>query len=244
MRGMTFGKALKFASAFLPALFIGAAQAGQDGLSEPKARAPEGTVVLTLDACSSRFDMEMAKGFANAGTRVTVFATGVFLRGNKAAAGYLASRPDIFQMAVHGDFHKAPVYSGAGPFGLAGVVDSKGLEREVLGAWRGLAGFENKVMAYRGAGARYSKAAQGDVEGLGFSVGAYGVAPDAGGSARPSAVRAALSAVRSGDVVLLHATRPGSGLAQAALDGLGEGLSKKGAPRAVWWSEAFGGRER
>lgn len=205
---------------------------------EPRTQNPAGDYVVTVDACSGKFDMALAEELARSRIKATVFVTGVFLDKNPQAAAWLRSRPDIFQLANHGASHKAAVFAPKGPYGLKTVADAKGLDQEAQSVQDRLASFPNTARAFRGAGAVYSKAALAELDRLGLQTGSFTIAPDAGGTQAPAAVERALSSAKPGSVILLHATRPGSGLAQADIRGLAS-LQNQNA-RFVWWSEAFG----
>lgn len=167
------------------------------------------TVALTLDACGGATDMRIVQVLLDHAVPVTIFATALWLRGNRKVAETMRARPDLFSLQNHGELHLPPVLGSHPVYGLApaGTLDVIRREVERGAAALEAAGFPRPSW-YRGATALYSPAALDLIEGMGFKIAGFSLNGDAGASLPASIVVHRLAKAVSGDVIIDHVNQP------------------------------------
>ena len=190
-------------------------------LSLPAGNA-EKIVALTLDACSGKFDEELARFLIAHRIQATVFATRRWIRRNPAGLAMLTAHADLFEIEDHGANH-IPSVIGAGRsvHGLAGVADLKQLRREVSA---GAAAVKSATGIaphwYRGATGEYDPEALKAIEAMGYKVAGFSVNADNGATLGRKTIIARLKKVRSGDIIIAHLNKPSSETARGLAAGL------------------------
>ncbi len=177
------------------------------------------TVALTLDACGGATDMRIVEAIINLSVPATIFATGLWLRGNAPALALMRAHPGLFTLQNHGELHLPPVLGTRRVYGLpvAGTLDA--VRREVARGGDLVAAARGSPPAwYRGAAGLYSPPAIGAIQALGFAIAGYSLNGDEGASLPAAAVARRIAAARSGDVIVSHINQPhrpsGEGVAQ------------------------------
>lgn len=176
-------------------------------LSQPPDAVP--SIAITLDACGGATDMRILDTLLNRGVPATIFATGLWLRGNPAAIEVLRAHPSQFDVQNHGDRHLPAVLGSARIFGLAPARTLDAIEREVKTGADAIvaAGFPAPTW-YRGATARYSPDALDAIEGWGFRIAGFSINGDAGASLPARTVARRFAAAAPGDVIIAHINQP------------------------------------
>ena len=131
----SFHKGL-LAAVILPPVSSACIIGATDGLVEPAISlqvppdAPR-TVALTLDACSGAVDMRVVDALIDLSVPVTIFVTGLWLRGNASVLATMCAHPGLFTLQNHGELHLPPVLGTRRVYGLpvAGTLDA--VRREV-----------------------------------------------------------------------------------------------------------------
>jgi peptidoglycan/xylan/chitin deacetylase (PgdA/CDA1 family) len=157
-----------------------------DALVEPaiSLRVPEGaprTVALTLDACSGLVDMRIVTALIDLSVPATIFATGLWLRGNAPVLALMRTRADLFTLQNHGELH------------LPDLVEAA---RGEPPRW------------YRGAAGLYSPPAVEAIQAMGCLIAGYSLNADAGASLPAASVARRIAAASSGDVIVAHINQP------------------------------------
>lgn len=212
-------------------LALAAAIVPQDDVVEPILRlrtvpdAPR-TVALTLDACSGATDWRILATLDRLAVPATIFASGLWLRDNANAIAWLKSRSALFSLQNHGARHLPAVLGARHIYGLPVAGTLAAVEAEVSGGAALIAQhFAVPPVWYRCAAARYSPAAIGVIETIGFAVAGFSRNADAGASLPAEYVRRRMEAAVSGDVIIAHMNQPhrpsGAGVA-AGIEALHE----------------------
>ncbi len=200
-----------FASGLLAAACL---PGSADALVEPaiSLQVPDGaprTVALTLDACSGLVDMRIVAALIDLSVPATIFATGLWLRGNAPVLALMRTRADLFTLQNHGELHLPPVLGTRRVYGLpvAGTLDA--VRREVTrGADLVEAARGERPRWYRGAAGLYSPPAIEAIQAMGFLIAGYSLNADAGASLPAASVARRIAAARSGDVIVAHINQP------------------------------------
>jgi peptidoglycan/xylan/chitin deacetylase (PgdA/CDA1 family) len=178
------------------------------------------TVALTLDACGGATDMRIVEALIALAVPVTIFATGLWLRGNAPAVALMRAHGALFTLENHGDLHLPPVLGERRVYGLpvAGTLDA--VRREVargadmVAAARG----GSPPRWYRGAAGLYSPPAIAAIQAMGSAIAGYSLNADQGASLPAASVARRIAAARSGDVIVAHINQPhrpsGAGVAE------------------------------
>lgn len=164
---------------------------------------------LTLDACGGHFDWELANYLLANNIPATVFVTKGFLTANPKAVLFLKSRPDLFELANHGESHIAPVYGGGKIVGVTKASDLNGVLKEIGEGERAMTqsfGYASPV--YRGAAAVYEKDVLERFAQWGRYPAGYSLAVDGGGGFNAIKIAQMFSKIKPGDVILAHIVRP------------------------------------
>ncbi len=120
-------------------LLAGVGQAAQpqlSGLVEPHmhiegAEAGAPVVALTFDACDGHTDMRILNMLVDQGVSATIFASGLWLRGNEVAMKALLARPDLFEIGDHGAQHHAAIDRDVKLWGVRSCGSAAGIAAEV-----------------------------------------------------------------------------------------------------------------
>jgi peptidoglycan/xylan/chitin deacetylase (PgdA/CDA1 family) len=185
-----------------------------DALVEPAislvvpADAPR-TVALTLDACSGLVDMRIVETLVALAVPATIFATGLWLRGNAPTIALMRARADLFTLQNHGELHLPPVLGTRRVYGLpvAGTLDA--IHREVArGADLVAQARGERPRWYRGAAGLYSPPAIEAIQAMGCAIAGYSLNADGGASLPAASVARRIAAARSGDVIVAHVNQP------------------------------------
>lgn len=182
----------------------------------------EHAVALTLDACGGAYDAELIDTLVALRVPATVFATRKWIERQPAAVARLLAHPDLFAIEDHGTHHRpAVIGEHRRVYGLAGVPDIAGLREEVSGGARAIAASGAPGPAwYRGATARYDKAAANEIEAMGFRIAGFTVNADAGATLPRREIVARLLRVQPGDIILAHMNKPAAEGAEALREAL------------------------
>jgi peptidoglycan/xylan/chitin deacetylase (PgdA/CDA1 family) len=134
----------------------------------------------------------------------------------------LAAHPQLFAVENHGDSHLAPVIGpGRTVYGVTGAADGAALRREIEGGARAVvaAGLPPPAW-YRGATARYDRAALQEIRALGYRIAGFSVNGDVGATLSRRAVAERIGNAGPGDIILLHVNKPDSQSAEGLRDAL------------------------
>jgi peptidoglycan/xylan/chitin deacetylase (PgdA/CDA1 family) len=177
------------------------------------------TVALTLDACSGLVDWRILSTLDRLSLPATIFATGLWLRGNATALAWLRERTHLFSLQNHGAQHLPAVLGTRRIYGLpvAGTMDA--IRNEVVMGGDAITQHTGAPATwYRSAAGRYSSSAIPLIQSLGFRVAGYSCNGDAGASLPAAAVAQRIGAAVSGDVIVAHVNQPnrasGAGVAE------------------------------
>ncbi len=187
-------------------------------------------VVLTLDACSGKFDEDVVQFLIRNRIPATLFATAKWLRSNPRGLALLKANLDLFDIEDHGENH-IPAVIGAGRtvYGIPGEPDVLHLHREVLEGAKAIeAATGVPPHWYRGATAVYDQQASDEIRRMGFKIAGFSVNADAGATLSQGQIIERLKHVKGGDVIIAHMNKPGGytaeGLSVGLLDVLRRGL--------------------
>lgn len=183
-------------------------------LLEPAIRLvlPDGaprTVALTLDACDGATDQRILHTLLDLSVPATIFATGLWLRGNPEPAATMRAHPELFSVQNHGERHLPPVLGTRTVYGLpiAGTLDAVHREVDRGAALIEAAGFPRPTW-YRGAAALYSPAALDAIQAMGFRIAGFSLSGDAGASLPAASVTRRMEGAATGDVIIAHINQP------------------------------------
>jgi peptidoglycan/xylan/chitin deacetylase (PgdA/CDA1 family) len=187
------------------------------------------TVALTLDACPGGFDERIAAALVESRIPATIFATGIWLRGNPVGLAFLLAHHDLFAIENHGEWHIPPVLGHRRIYGIPVAGDLATVRSEVTeGAASITAATETPPRWYRAATGRYSPAAMAEIRQLGFGIAGYSLNADAGASLPARAVAGRIAAATNGEVILAHVNQPYRQSGLGVIAGIRE-LQRRGA---------------
>jgi len=181
---------------------------------------PDKVVALTLDACGSEFDSDLANFLIEHRIQATIFATRRWIRRNPDGLAVLKAHADLFDIENHGANHiPAVIGTERSVYGLAGVAGLKQLKREVSGGANAVKSATGTAPRwYRGATGEYDPEALETIEAMGYKVAGFSVNADNGATLAKKQIVRRLKKVRSGDIIIAHLNKPesdtGEGLAQ------------------------------
>lgn len=185
-------------------------------------------VALTLDACSGQFDEDLILFLRRNQIPATVFATKKWLDNNPKGLAMLKASLDLFDIEDHGENH-IPAVIGVGRkvYGIPGEPDILHLRKEVL---EGARAIERATGVpphwYRGATGEYDQQASDEIRRLGYKIAGFSVNADAGATLKTKQIKAQLSHVHGGDVIIAHMNKPASDTAEGLSTGLLEILRR------------------
>ena len=179
-------------------------------------------VALTFDACSGKTDPRILGVLVTNRIPATIFATARWLRHNPDAVAVLKANADLFEVENHGAQHIPAVDKPATVYGIPAAGSPEAVAAEVKGGADALvaAGFPAPRW-FRGATARYDRAAMDDIGRMGLRVAGYSLNGDDGATASAATAEKRLAAARDGAVVIAHINQPdrpaGEGIARGIL---------------------------
>ncbi len=188
------------------------------------------TVALTLDACGGGVDGRIVETLIGLSIPATIFATGLWLRGNAPAVAAMRERADLFTLQNHGELHLPPVLGARRVYGLPVAGTLEAIEREVArgGELVAAARGGERPRWYRGAAGLYSPEAVETIQAMGWLIAGYSLNADQGASLPAASVARRIAAARSGDVIIAHINQPHRASGQGVADGVAE-LKRAGA---------------
>ncbi len=179
-------------------------------------------LVLTLDACSGKFDDQLINFLIRKRIPATIFATKKWLDENPSGLAVIKAHLDLFDVEDHGEKH-IPAVIGAGRkvYGIPGEPDVIHLRREVTAGARAIEQATGIAPHwYRGATAEYDAQAIEEIGKLGYKIAGFSVNADAGATLKKGAIEKRLAQVKEGDVIIAHMNKPASDSAEGLSAGL------------------------
>jgi peptidoglycan/xylan/chitin deacetylase (PgdA/CDA1 family) len=214
-------RALRIGASLLALCFATAASAGTDSPAprelhhrlDVSARAHARDVALTLDACGGAYDRALVATLVRLRVPATLFVTRRWLERNPAAVRELLAYPELFEFEGHGAEH-VPAVIGRSVYGIKGVPDLAGLEREVGGGGSAVLQASGRQPAwYRGAGAAYDAQSQQAIARFGYRIAGFSLNADGGATLGAATVARRMRQATAGDIVIAHMNKPASGTA-------------------------------
>lgn len=222
-----FLKRLKFQHAMvLLAVGFPCATAHAGDIVEPRLRIADGgagvpQVALTLDACSGLTDRRILDALIQNRIPATIFITGRWTKHNAEALAVMKAHPDLFELENHGLNHVPAIESLPTMYGIKTAGTPEAIRAEVQGgvdSIRAAAGVTPRW--YRDATARYSLAAVGQIEKMGYKVAGYSLNADQGASLLAPMVEKRIAAAKDGDVILAHINQPTRSAGEGVVKGI------------------------
>lgn len=196
-------------------------------------KSPARDIALTLDACGGQggtaVDQQLLTTLRKLNVPATLFLNERWVRANPALTAELARDP-LFEIANHGFLHRPLSVNGKSAYGIPGTADIGQVYDEVVGNQAVLQDVIGHVPAFfRPGTAYYDDVAAAITRRLGVVPVNFSINGDGGATFPPSTVAAEVGKARSGDIVIAHFNKPGSGtaagLAQALPRLLGQGAT-------------------
>lgn len=196
-------------------------------------KSPSRDIALTLDACGGQggtaVDQQLLTTLRKLNVPATLFLNERWIRANPALTAELARDP-LFEIANHGFLHRPLSVNGKLAYGIPGTADVAQVYDEVVGNQAVLQDVMGHVPAFfRPGTAYYDDVAAAITRRLGVVPVNFSINGDGGATFPPSTVAAEVGKARSGDIVIAHFNKPGSGtaagLAQALPRLLGQGAT-------------------
>lgn len=185
-----------------------AAKKRSSQLVEPSLHVRSG-VALTFDGSSGGMDQRILGVLLKHNIKATFFITARWVRNNRKSFKKLISRPDLFEIANHGDRHWALVDYPTRIYGVRSVGSQAGVVREIKGGEAEIKrSGGGKPKWFRGATAVYSKRAIKTVKKLGYKVAGYSVNGDGGATYSAAKAERRVASAKNGDVVIAHINQP------------------------------------
>lgn len=198
-------------------------------------------LALTLDLCGGKagasYDERIIRLLREHGIPATIFVSSLWMRVNGEALADLAADP-LFEIAAHGSRHKPCSVSGRSAFGIAGTASLRELVGEVEGNARDIsAATGRRPLWFRSGTAHYDEVAVEVLQKLELGIAGYSVAADQGATLPADKVAAKVLGAKSGDILLAHLNKPGSG----TYEGLARALPELLRRGAIFVQLSFGG---
>ncbi|GAC1601066.1 MAG: polysaccharide deacetylase family protein [Pseudarthrobacter sp.] len=196
-------------------------------------KSPARDIALTLDACGGQggtaVDQQLLTTLRKLNVPATLFLNERWIRANPALTAELARDP-LFEIANHGFLHRPLSVNGKSAYGIPGTADVAQVYDEVVGNQAVLQDVIGHVPAFfRPGTAYYDDVAAAITRRLGVLPVNFSINGDGGATFPSSTVAAEVGKARSGDIVIAHFNKPGSGtaagLAQALPRLLGQGAT-------------------
>ncbi len=196
-------------------------------------RSPARDIALTLDACGgpdgNGCDQQVLATLRKLKVPATLFLNERWIQANPALTAELAADP-LFELANHGFLHRPLSVTGQSAYGIAGTADIGQVYDEVMGNQAVLQDITGHAPAFFRPGTAYfDDVAAAITRRLGLVPVDFTVNGDGGATFGAATVAAEVGRARSGDIVIAHVNKPGSGtaagLAQALPRLLGQGAT-------------------
>jgi peptidoglycan/xylan/chitin deacetylase (PgdA/CDA1 family) len=190
-------------------------------------------IALTLDACGgpggTGCDQQLLATLRKLNVPATLFLNERWIQANPELTAELARDP-LFELANHGFLHRPLSVTGKSAYGIAGTTDIAQVYDEVMGNQAVLQDIIGHVPRFfRPGTAYYDEVAAAITRRLGVLPVNFTINGDGGATFAASTVAAEVGKARSGDIVIAHLNKPGSGtapgLAQALPRLLGQGAT-------------------
>ncbi|WP_255771135.1 polysaccharide deacetylase family protein [Pseudarthrobacter sulfonivorans] len=190
-------------------------------------------IALTLDACGgpggTGCDQQLLGTLRKLNVPATLFLNERWIQANPALTAELARDP-LFELANHGFLHRPLSVNGKSAYGIAGTTDIGQVYDEVMGNQAILQDVTGHVPGFfRPGTAHCDDVAAAIARRLGVVPVSFSINGDGGATFAPATVAAEVGKARSGDIVIAHVNKPGSGtaagLAQALPRLLGQGAT-------------------
>jgi peptidoglycan/xylan/chitin deacetylase (PgdA/CDA1 family) len=178
----------------------------------------ERVVALTLDACGgargSGYDAALIETLRTSGTPATLFLNQRWILAHPDLAAELAADP-LFELANHGTAHRPLSVRGAAAYGIAGTADPGEVFDEISGNRQTLTALTGVAPRFfRSGTAHYDDVAVRIARDIGEAAVNFDVNGDAGATAGPDQVSAALRSASPGSIVIGHMNQPDGGTAE------------------------------
>jgi peptidoglycan/xylan/chitin deacetylase (PgdA/CDA1 family) len=196
-------------------------------------KSPARDIALTLDACGgpggTGCDQQLLTTLRKLNVPATLFLNERWIEANPALTAELARDP-LFELANHGFLHRPLSVNGKSAYGIAGTADIGQVYDEVMGNQAVLQDIIGRVPGFFRPGTAYcDDVAAAIARRLGVLPVTFTINGDGGATYAPGTVAAEVGKARSGDIVIAHFNKPGSGtaagLAQALPRLLGQGAT-------------------
>ncbi|XAS69132.1 polysaccharide deacetylase family protein [Micrococcaceae bacterium Sec5.7] len=174
-------------------------------------------VALTFDACGgpggAGCDVQLLATLRKLNVAATLFVNERWIQVNRALATELAHDP-LFELANHGFLHRPLSVNGKSAYGIAGTADVGQVYDELMGnqgVLQEITGHQARF--FRPGTAFYDEVSAAITRRVGLLPVNFTVNGDAGATFDAATVAAEVGRVVSGDIVISHFNKPGSGTA-------------------------------
>lgn len=169
------------------------------------------TIALTFDACGGEYDKALIEYLEKENIPATLFVTGLWIDRHPEDFIELSKKP-LFEIENHGLNHKPCSISGNSAYDIAGTKNVGEAADEIeLNAQKINSLIGRKPKFYRSGTAYTDEICPQIAAALNEKVVSYTVVGDAGGTLTAEQVKITLLSAKSGDIVLMHMNKPGSG---------------------------------
>lgn len=196
-------------------------------------RSPAHQAAITLDACGgpggSGVDQQLLSTLRKLNVPATLFVNERWIQANPGLTAELARDP-LFELANHGFRHRPLSVNGRSAYGIAGTADVGQVYDEVMENQKLLQDITGHAPRFFRTGtAYYDDTAAAITRRLGLVPVNFSINGDGGATFAASIVASEVGKARSGDIIIAHFNRPGSGtaagFAQALPRLLGQGAA-------------------
>ncbi|MEZ2128980.1 MULTISPECIES: polysaccharide deacetylase family protein [unclassified Sinorhizobium] len=180
-------------------------------------------IALTFDACMGMADQRILSVLVEQKVPATIFVTARWLKRNPEALAVFLAHPDLFELEDHGENHIPAVDKPAMIYGIAAAGSAEAVRQEVDGgATAMVAAGVPQPHWFRGATAKYSLSAIGQIRGMGYRIAGYSINGDGGSLLGAAVTEKHIASARDGDVIISHINQPthaaGAGVVKGILD--------------------------
>lgn len=180
-------------------------------------------IALTFDACMGMADQRILSLLVEQKVPATIFVTARWLKRNPEALAIFLAHPDLFELENHGENHIPAVDRPAMIYGIAAAGSPVAVKQEVDGgAGAMVAAGVPQPHWFRGATAKYSLSAIGQIRAMGYRIAGYSVNGDGGSLLGAAVTEKRFASARDGDVIISHINQPthaaGAGVVKGILD--------------------------
>lgn len=184
---------------------------------------PQPRIALTFDACMGMADQRILSVLVEQKVPATIFVTARWLKRNPEALAVFLAHPDLFELENHGENHVPAVDRPSMIYGIAAAGSTEAVRQEVDGGANAMvAAGVPQPHWFRGATAKYSLSAIGQIRGMGYRIAGYSVNGDGGSLLGAAITEKHFASARDGDVIISHINQPthvaGAGVVKGILD--------------------------